>query len=309
LNLYGRRRVGKTWLFRRFAHGKPAVILVADRAAPAAQLARLAADLEPVLGLRPELPSVAELFRVLYRAAVRRKVLVVIDEFPYLLGTTATDAQATLSSVQAVMEELRESSRIKLLLCGSAVAQTEKLQAEQSPLHGRLVPLSLRPLSFAEARLFAPGLASAEQLVRYAVAGGMPRYLTALGPGDLAETLVGQVVDRRAPLFNEPRTLLATELREPATYFSILAALAGKPADLGTIASALRTDGKAIAPHLATLEELRLISRRLPVALRGPRAPANTAARTTLCGSGSASSPRIKRIWRLEATRCSMCGA
>jgi uncharacterized protein len=28
LALYGRRRVGKSWLFRRFADGKPAVVLV-----------------------------------------------------------------------------------------------------------------------------------------------------------------------------------------------------------------------------------------------------------------------------------------
>jgi hypothetical protein len=36
--LYGRRRVGKSWLFRRFAHGKPAIVLVAEQLAPGAQL-------------------------------------------------------------------------------------------------------------------------------------------------------------------------------------------------------------------------------------------------------------------------------
>ena len=40
VNLYGRRRVGKSWLFRRFAHGKPAVLLVAERLAAGAQLTR-----------------------------------------------------------------------------------------------------------------------------------------------------------------------------------------------------------------------------------------------------------------------------
>lgn len=265
LNLYGRRRVGKTWLFRRFADGKPSIILVADRTATGAQLNRLARDLEPALGILPDLPDVAALFRALYRAAARRKILVVIDEFPYLLGTTAGEAEARLSSIQAALEELRESSKIKLILCGSAVAQMQRLQAETSPLHGRLVPLCLRPLPFAQTRVFSPGLSPAEQLERYAIAGGMPRYLSALSGGELAAALATQVVDRRSPLFNEPRTLLSSELREPATYFAILAALAEKPAEASTIAAALRTDGKAIAPHLAVLEELRLISRFLPV--------------------------------------------
>jgi predicted GTPase len=31
--MYGRRRVGKSWLLRRFAHGKPAVILSSERLA------------------------------------------------------------------------------------------------------------------------------------------------------------------------------------------------------------------------------------------------------------------------------------
>src|SRR5680860_841521 len=56
LALYGRRRVGKSWLLRAFAHGKPARILIADQGAPALQLGRFADSLEPLLGVRPDLP-------------------------------------------------------------------------------------------------------------------------------------------------------------------------------------------------------------------------------------------------------------
>ncbi|HWD85720.1 MAG TPA: hypothetical protein VG321_08205, partial [Solirubrobacteraceae bacterium] len=66
LALVGRRRVGKSWLFRRFAHGKPAVILVADRRLLTTQMARFAQALEPVFGVRPDIPSLAELIRLLY---------------------------------------------------------------------------------------------------------------------------------------------------------------------------------------------------------------------------------------------------
>ncbi|MEX2569768.1 MAG: hypothetical protein WD737_00580, partial [Gemmatimonadota bacterium] len=70
MNLYGRRRVGKSWLFRRFAHGKPAVLLVAERLAEGAQLTRFAEQLTPLLGgVAPDLPDVAVLFRVLFRMA------------------------------------------------------------------------------------------------------------------------------------------------------------------------------------------------------------------------------------------------
>ena len=50
LAAYGRRRVGKSWLLRRFAHGKPAVLLTAERLAPGAQLSRFADQLTPLAG-------------------------------------------------------------------------------------------------------------------------------------------------------------------------------------------------------------------------------------------------------------------
>jgi len=77
LNLYGRRRVGKSWLFRRFAHGKPATIVVAERLAPGSQLTRLAAQLEPALGVRPQIDDVPGLFRLLYNLGEGRPHLVV----------------------------------------------------------------------------------------------------------------------------------------------------------------------------------------------------------------------------------------
>lgn len=265
ISLYGRRRVGKSWLFRRFAHGKRAVILVADRVAAGQQLTHLAAQLTDALGVRPQLDSVADLFTVLYGMASHRKILVVIDEFPYLLGTTAAEQQRTLSSIQAVMERMRDESMLKLVLTGSTISQMEDLQAEKNPLHGRLAPLPLWPMTFAEATTMLEGLDTLDQMTRYAIAGGMPRYLDSLGEGDLAEALAHNVVDPHSQLFNEPRSLLNSELREPAVYFSILAELAGKPREASSIAAALRVETRELSRYLTTLESLRLVTRRHPV--------------------------------------------
>ncbi len=265
LNLYGRRRVGKSWLFRRFAHGKPAVILVADRVVTGQQLMHMADQLAEALDVRPQLNDVAALFNVLYDLGSRRKILVVVDEFPYLLGTTTAEQQRTLASIQAVMERKRDSSKLKLVLTGSTIAQMEEMQAEKNPLHGRLVPLPLWPMPFAQATLLMESQDPLDQMTRYSVAGGMPRYLGAIGRGDLPTTLARVVVDPYSQLFNEPRTLLQTELREPAVYFSILAELAGNPQDVANIATALRMETRELSRYLTTLESLRLVARRHPV--------------------------------------------
>ena len=265
INLYGRRRVGKSWLFRRFAHGKPAVILVAERAVTGQQLTQMANDLTHVLDVRPQLDTVADLFNVLYDLAARRKILVVIDEFPYLLGTTIGEQQRTLTSIQAVMERKRDGSKLKLILTGSTISQMEDLQAEKNPLHGRLHPLPLWPMPFAPATLLLQGTDVLEQMTRYSIAGGMPRYLEAFATGDLSTTIARAVVDPHSQLFSEPLNLLYSELREPAVYFSILTQLAGNPQDAATVAQALRMATKELAGYLTTLESLRLVARNRPV--------------------------------------------
>jgi AAA+ ATPase superfamily predicted ATPase len=76
---------------------------------------------------------------------------VVIDEFPWLLGTSSLQVQQALSAIQAVIEEEQDSSKIKLVVCGSHVGQMEALFSERNPMHGRLVRTEVRPLPFAEA--------------------------------------------------------------------------------------------------------------------------------------------------------------
>ncbi len=265
VSLYGRRRVGKSWLVRRFADSKPAVVLVGRRLAAGAQLDALANHLEPVLGVRPDLPDVPTLFRVLFRAARQRKLLVIIDEFPWLLPTTERAIEAELSEIQAVMEEERDDSLLKLILCGSMVGQMEALNAERSPLHGRLIQLRLHALGFGEASLFLQALDPLERFERFAIAGGMPRYLTDLNGSNLRATICGKILSRDAPLFDEARTILDQELREGKIYFSVLSLLADGDKEIGELANGTRIDSSRLSKYVNTLETLRIVARKLPI--------------------------------------------
>jgi hypothetical protein len=118
---------------------------------------------------------------------------------------------------------------------------------------------------FADATLLLDVEDVRDQLTRFSVAGGMPRYLTAFGSGGLERLLAEVLVDPRSQLFNEPRTLLQTELREPTVYFSILGELAVKPKDAAAVAAALRMETRELSGYLTTLESLQLVARRRPV--------------------------------------------
>jgi len=267
LALYGRRRVGKSWLFRRFAHGKPALVLVADKRATRAQLGRFADRLEPVLGVRPDLSDLPALFEALYQLAERQKVLVIVDEFPYLLPTKASSQEAELTAVQAVMEE-RDAAELKLIVCGSHIAQMESLLAESSPLRGRLTRLPINPLTFGEAQEFLPtGLAPHDRVERFAVGGGMTMYLDEIGrgAGDLRDRICDSVLDSKAALFNDPRDVLEEELRQPGVYFSLLEELSSGERNTADLASALGARSKDLSVYLKTMRDMQVIERIAPI--------------------------------------------
>lgn len=92
----------------------------------------------------------------------------------------------------------------------------------------------------------------------------MPRYLAALAQGTLTEAVCDQLLRPDGPLWNEGRTIVEQELREPAVHFSILESLASGEKAIGEIASALRTPSNQVARYLSHLGELRLVRRQLP---------------------------------------------
>jgi uncharacterized protein len=268
LALYGRRRVGKSWLFREFAHGKPALVLVADRRAETPQLERFARRLEPLVGVRPALDSVPALIEALYSLAADEKRLVVIDEFPYLLPAREKDRDEVLTQIQAVMEE-RDASHLKLVLCGSYISQMERLL--RGPLRGRLTAIALDPLAFADAQRFvAADTAAVERIERYAVAGGMSLYLDELARGGaLRERICARVLDPRGPLFNDPREVLEEELQAPSVYYSLLEELSTGKKAIAQLGSLLGHRTTYLQPYLDTLRKMQIVERSVPITAVG----------------------------------------
>lgn len=267
LLLHGRRRVGKSWLFRAFAHEREADIFVASTRALADQLDGFATILGRD-GERPHLPDVETFFRLLYRRARNERRLAVIDELPNLVKVD----RELPSTLLKVMEEEAGLSSLKLILAGSHVAMMEQLLEERQPLHDRLQGLRVRPLDFWQAKtILGPGPGE-RLLTAYALTGGMPKYLAELeGAEDPVRRLADLALSPFGRLFDEARTVLAQELDAPATYFSLLSALSVGPADYSTIEKRSRVEHNKIGRYIATLRSLGLVSPRFPVTDRERR--------------------------------------
>lgn len=153
LVVYGRRRVGKTTLLSEFCQGRNAVFFVADEFDEKASLDRFSRQLLAWVSM-PDLAqpfaSWDAAFEFLARRAEQERVVLVIDEYPYL-----AEAYPRISSLlQNLIDHRFAAGQLFLILCGSSVGFMEReVLGEKSPLFGRrTAQLQLQPLSFAERR-------------------------------------------------------------------------------------------------------------------------------------------------------------
>ena len=278
--LYGRRRLGKTYLLQRFFADGPAkahCYYLADQTTAVNQRRELAAQVLEALpdpGIAgPEEIAVSwnALFRYVSQAGRNRagatRFGLLLDEFPYLV-----DQSPELPSVlQSWWDREGLHSPLFVILCGSHLSAMAALGATSQPLYGRFNAgtLKLAPLRYDETAQFYAGhrhYGLPETLMMYGILGGTPRYHALISPAQpMAREVVDTLLRPQSPLENEVRFLLGSQqIREPAPYNAILGAIASGTLQYGEILNATGVEQGSFARYLRVLAELGWIRRELP---------------------------------------------
>jgi len=270
--LYGRRRVGKTELLVRFCEGKRSIFFVSDLGSEISLRTALSVAVNTTLFGPNQMNAVystwEDLLNALAQAAQSERLVVVLDEFPYLV--TAHPPLATI--LQRVWDQTLKNSQIMLILCGSYIGMMEEtVLGYQAPLYGRrTAQYLLEPLQFKDARLFYPSFDLEDQIRAYAIYGGTPAYLHTIQPQhSLKENILDGILNRGSFLYDEVRFVLQQELREPRNYFAILQAIAAGKTRLNEIKQATGIEGATA--YLDTLKQLHLVERIVPVTETQPQ--------------------------------------
>ena len=267
--LYGRRRVGKTELLRRFVADKPHLYFLADKRGTARNIIRLGRDMAEALG-EPRIAATEpdELFDW-YAARAGPRPLILIDEFPYLV-----EKDRSIPSVfQGLADGVLKNRGAMLVLCGSSIGMMESsVLASRSPLYGRRTGhWKVLPLPFADARLFFPGTPAEICIEFYSVLGGVPHYLDKFSKEcTTLDNIDREVLSRSGHLYEEIDFLLMEELREPDAYKAILEGIGSGRSKSLEIAQAARMPAQDIDKYLKVLIRLGIIAKDRPVT-EGPR--------------------------------------
>jgi uncharacterized protein len=268
LVVYGRRRIGKTVLLRHWIENHlpgQHLLWTAHRSTSEVLLtgfSEAVATVTPGVHTQVRFADWSALLEQLFKLATTRRLVVVIDEFPYLVECVPEIP----SLLQKIWDKHRANSRIFLILCGSHFHMMhEQFASQQKPLYGRVTEsLVLDEISPEDLSLFLERYSPEQNVETYSVIGGIPGYLELW---DDRQTVFRNIDERilsgRTFFSQEAALLIQDEIAEPRTYMAILEAMG---ANRCTPVELARKTGIAInhmGKYLRTLLDLRFIRRIL----------------------------------------------
>ena len=271
--IYGRRRIGKTTLIKEFILDKPAVYFLATQEAISQNLevfTRLIADFtDNSLLENSKGHSWDTVIKEFTSYKKETKKILVIDEFQYF----EMSQKGFASVFQRIWDEILQNQNVMIILCGSYISMMKSQTLYySSPLYGRRTgQIKLGQIDFYHYHQFFPQ--KHKNLIDYySVTGGVPRYIDAFkDEKDLMQGIKDKILNPQAFLYEEPVFLLEKELKEIGSYFSILKTIAEGNHKLSRIASRLEVKQSSLTPYLATLIEMDLVERRVPVTEEHPQ--------------------------------------
>lgn len=266
--VYGRRRVGKTYLLTNLWSPEKAFYFVASATGPEINRRTLITEAASWAGvsLAPEdHPTWRTVFRALLELKPREDIVVVLDEFQYLADGSGglVEVASELNAVWEHLTRYREGGLL-LVLSGSAVHTLASLTSGGAPLYGRLNWVhQMEPFDYFHAGEMLARYSPLDRVRAYAAFGGMPRYLSTLDQSrSVEENIVAQLLSPGGEVRLQLETVLAQEegLRDVTAYQGILTVVAnagknGRPSR-SDIASALNiSNDKALRLKLDKLQD------------------------------------------------------
>lgn len=265
--IYGRRRIGKTELISEFVKNKPNIFFTATQENKESNLMRFSRAVNdyqnPTQLDGPVFRSFDQLLEQVANLAQDEHVVLVIDEYPNL----AESYPGFSSLLQAYIDRKFLHSKLFIILCGPSPFMEKQVLGYQSPLYGRrTVQLKIEPFSFHEAQEMLTKVNKTDAFTLYAISGGVPQYLNYFADKvSVKQAIVDSFLRKDGRLLEEPSNLLKQELRDPANYNSIIAAIAHGASRANDIATRTGIVSTSVKAYLNNLIELGIIKRYVPI--------------------------------------------
>lgn len=264
--VYGKRRVGKTTLIQKALENcqHQTVYYECSKGAMQDNIDGLVRELVRVKMLPVPLnfSTLQDVF--IYLNALPKKIVVVIDEYPYL--KKATDSATVDSIFQNIIDN--RLSNIELVLSGSHVGMMKDLLQERNALYGRFaVTIKLNELNYLDAARFYPDRTPYDKVAHYAVFGGSPFVNQALNPAaTLRENVISTILNPVSAVYLYASQLLLSDYSvkiNAERIFSVIGNGKKRYTEIEDKLDVKKTGN--LSKQIKSLTELEIVSRNSPI--------------------------------------------
>ncbi len=264
--LYGRRRVGKTALINHFIDGKPAIYFMGVESNAKQNLENFSKSImEYASGIEADtsFASFQAALEAVFKLSEKERLILAIDEYPYV----ARASKSFASTLQLLIDQYRDRSKLMLILCGSSMSYMEDhVLAYKAPLYGRrTAQIKLLPFDFEETCRYFEHFSAEEKAFAYGIVGGTPQYLLQMNDSlSIEDNIKNTFLDATSSLYEEPMNLLKQEVREPAIYTAIITAIAAGASRMSEISGKVGEDTNVCSTYLKNLITLDIVQKETP---------------------------------------------
>ena len=265
--IYGRRRVGKSELVKetlRCANEK-SIYFECKQVAEESNVASLSAIVSDVMGL-PKLgyTDIESLLDYIFKLAVNEKLILVLDEYPYLRESV----KGLDSILQSLVDRYRESSKLKVIILGSYVEIMRSLLEHSNPLYGRVdLTIDLKQMDYYESALFYPEFSPEDKVRIYSVFGGIPYYNRLIDDKkSVRDNMIDLIASSGARLENEVSMYLSAEISKIINANEVFEALARGYSRYSDILSQSHvSSGPTLIDVLDKLIKMEVVEKTAPI--------------------------------------------
>lgn len=271
--LYGRRRVGKTALINAFIDKKKNIYFMGVESNAKQNLENFSNSIfEYQTGIQADtsFASFQAALEFVFRLAEKERIILALDEYPYV----ARASKSLASTLQMLIDKYKDTSKLMLILCGSSMSYMEDyVLAYKAPLYGRrTAQMKLLPFTFEETCRYLSNMSGEDLALMYGVVGGTPQYLLQVNDRQsVAENIKNIYLNPTSFLFEEPGNLLKQEVREPATYTAIIAAIAAGASRMSEISGKVGEDSSVCSLYIKNLISLGIVRKETPYGEKASR--------------------------------------
>ncbi|NGX62119.1 MAG: hypothetical protein K940chlam9_01613 [Chlamydiae bacterium] len=237
--IYGRRRVGKTYLIKNYFENMPCSLAYVSGMKDgrlSEQLENFTSSIErDIAGVSLKRPlswmEAFELFsQVKDKIDKKKKVILFLDELPWL----ATKRSRLIQALDYYWNRFwSHDSRFKLVICGSAVSwMIRNIIMNKGGLYNRVTrQICLEPFTLKETkdflRFIGVNLNNRQIVELYMVAGGVPYYLNHVQKGlSAAQNIAKMAFSKQGILYQDFNHLFASLFEDAEKYHEIIRSIA-----------------------------------------------------------------------------------